>query len=65
MNQKLVEKMREVLSPQKLSPITNREFDRRMFLETFITYGGIGVPISKEEVMDYCVSQSRSFCFIV
>lgn len=47
------------------SPITHGEFNRRMFLESFVASAGMGVSIAPEDIQEYAAITDKEYTTIL
>jgi hypothetical protein len=64
LNPAVTEALQELMTPMP-DPCSHGEFNRRMFMEAFVSKAGSGVGIAPEDIMEYGSITEREFPIIL
>ena len=64
LNDKVKDALAWLMTPMS-SPVTHGEYNRRMFLEAFMSKAGQGVSIEAEDIIEHCAITDREFKVIL
>jgi hypothetical protein len=59
-NEKVRDAIAELMTPLP-SPVTHGQFNKRMFLESFVAKAGAGVSIEADDIMEHGALTDREF----